>query len=70
MKILIVNSGSSSIKYQLIKMPSEEIICRGIVERIGSKDAVLKYKTNTVDIQKVTEIVNHKSQGIQIHNFH
>ena len=69
MKILIVNSGSSSIKYQLIKMPSEEIICRGIVERIGSKDAVLKYKTNTVNIQKVGEIVNHNAGLKKIADF-
>ena len=61
MKILIINSGSSSIKYQLIKMPSEEIICHGVIERIGSKNAVLKFKTNTVDIQKVGEILNHKA---------
>ena len=61
MKILIINSGSSSIKYQLIKMPSEEIICHGIVERIGSKDAILQFKTNTVDIHKAQEIANHKA---------
>ena len=61
MKILIINSGSSSIKYQLIKMPSEDIICHGIVERIGLKDAVSHYKTDSVDLQKVGKIPNHKA---------
>jgi acetate kinase len=37
MNILIINAGSSSIKYQLIQMPSELIIGKGLIERIGSK---------------------------------
>ncbi len=61
MKILIINSGSSSIKYQLIDMPTEHLICHGIVERIGSKDAILKYKTESIDIEKVDKITNHKN---------
>ena len=69
MKILIINSGSSSIKYQLIKMPSEAIICHGIVERIGSRDTILQFKTNTVDIQEVEEIANHKDGLKKIANF-
>lgn len=60
MKILIINSGSSSIKYQLIEMPSEHLICQGIVERIGSKDSVLKYKTDDVEIEITDDIANHK----------
>jgi len=60
MKILIINSGSSSIKYQLIEMPSEHLVCHGIVERIGSKDAILKYKTENTAIEKVEEISSHK----------
>ena len=35
MNIFVVNSGSSSIKYQLFKMPVEKPICSGLVERIG-----------------------------------
>jgi acetate kinase len=35
MNILVINSGSSSIKYQLFKMPSERPLCSGLVERIG-----------------------------------
>ena len=60
MKILVLNSGSSSIKFQLIEMPSKIMICSGLVERIGSKDAVLNYKTKTVDIQEVLAIETYK----------
>lgn len=60
MNIFILNAGSSSIKYQLISMPSEAVICQGIVERIGEKDAILKYKTDTVSIEDILEIKNHK----------
>lgn len=63
MNILIINSGSSSIKFQLINLPSETLICSGLVERIGYKDAVLNYKTNTVSLQEIDNIENHK-QGL------
>lgn len=59
-KILIINCGSSSVKYQLITMPTERVICKGIVERIGEKNAILTYKTNTVSFEQVHEIKNHK----------
>ncbi len=35
MKILVINSGSSSVKYQLMDMENEEVLCKGIAERIG-----------------------------------
>ncbi|HLV39820.1 acetate kinase [Xanthomarina sp.] len=60
MNILIINSGSSSIKFQLIEMPSEALICSGLVERIGHKDASLNYKTNSVSIQQTDKIRTHK----------
>jgi len=65
MNILIINSGSSSIKFQLIQMPSEEMICNGLVERIGETDAVLNYKTKSVDLKQTHVIPTHK-QGLQI----
>lgn len=64
MNILIINAGSSSIKYQLIAMPSEKVICNGIVERIGSNDAVLKYRTDTFEKKEILKIENHKT-GLQ-----
>ncbi|HUH47745.1 MAG TPA: acetate/propionate family kinase, partial [Arenibacter sp.] len=60
MKVLIINAGSSSIKYQLMLMPSETIICQGIVERIGAKDAIFSYRTDTAEINEIREIKNHR----------
>jgi acetate kinase len=44
MKILVLNSGSSSIKYQLIEMPKAKILAKGIVERIGLSEGVIKHQ--------------------------
>jgi acetate kinase len=60
MNILVINSGSSSIKFQLIKMPSRELICDGMIERIGQDNSVLKYKTNAITFQKTERLLTHK----------
>jgi acetate kinase len=60
MKILVINSGSSSIKYQLFKMPEEKVICSGLVERIGIYDAKIHYKSNNHKIDDVADIPDHK----------
>ncbi|WP_425235492.1 acetate/propionate family kinase [Ulvibacterium sp.] len=64
MNILILNSGSSSIKFQLIQMPSEQITCSGIVERIGSYEATLTYKGNGKTLNHVDSIKTH-TLGLQ-----
>lgn len=53
-KIFVINSGSSSLKFQLISFPKEEIICKGMFERIGEEtmDYTIEYK------KKKTEVVN------------
>ncbi|WP_347157965.1 acetate/propionate family kinase [Pontibacter chitinilyticus] len=53
MNILVVNSGSSSIKYQLFRMPSETPVCSGLVERIGLPNAVITHKTGSGEAEKV-----------------
>ena len=45
MKILVLNCGSSSIKYQLLEMPQETVVASGIVERIGEKVSTLKIES-------------------------
>ncbi|MBA4318880.1 MAG: acetate kinase, partial [Flavobacterium sp.] len=60
MKIVIINSGSSSIKYQLIEMPSNEVICSGMIDRIGLETSNLTYVTNTNKIEESLPIANHK----------
>jgi len=53
MNIFVVNSGSSSIKYQLFKMPLEKPICSGLVERIGLEDAIITHKIYSGNEEKV-----------------
>jgi acetate kinase len=60
MKIVIINSGSSSIKYQLINMPANEVICSGMIDRIGMETSNLSYATQSVKIEEVLAIPNHK----------
>ena len=45
MKILVINAGSSSLKYQLIDMQNEEVLCKGICERITFAGGELTQKT-------------------------
>ena len=60
MKILVFNSGSSSIKFQLINTEDESIIVKGIVEKIGSSSAILKYAPSQGQaIKHVEEILDH-----------
>ncbi len=60
MKVLVINSGSSSIKYQLFNMPEEEVICSGLVERIGLNNPEIHYKSGNDKIDRVCDIPNHK----------
>jgi len=49
MKILVINCGSSSLKYQLIDMKNEEVIAKGLAERIGIEGSVLKHQPKNSD---------------------
>ena len=60
MKILAVNAGSSSLKFQLFEMPSEAVVVSGIVERIGYDNAAIIYKINGQKIVENHQILNHK----------
>ncbi len=64
MQILIINSGSSSIKFQIIEMPSETIICKGLVERIGHENAEIHYEVRGVSMSEMKSLSNHK-EGLQ-----
>ncbi len=79
MIILVLNCGSSSIKYQLFDMAEEaDVIAKGLVERIGFNDAVIhhtakekeKYKEvigipdHTVGINKVFQLITHEEYGV------
>jgi acetate kinase len=58
-KIMVVNGGSSSLKFQLLDMPEEKLITSGIVERIGMKDSIFTIKVNGEKINETCDIENH-----------
>ena len=60
MKILVVNAGSSSLKYQLIDMETEGVLAKGNVERIGIKGSVLKAKGNGKEKVFEQDMPSHK----------
>ncbi|PXY47164.1 acetate/propionate family kinase [Flavobacterium hydrophilum] len=60
MKILIINSGSSSIKYQLMIMPENEVICSGMIDRIGLETSNITFKTTENSIEEIVSIPTHK----------
>ena len=53
MKIMSVNSGSSSIKFKLFEMPSEKVISSGQVEKIGFDDATLPLISTATTIKNI-----------------
>ena len=55
MKVLVLNCGSSSLKYQLIDMSNEEVLCVGLVERIGIEGSVLKQEKDGVEGKLIVE---------------
>ena len=55
MKILVLNCGSSSLKYQLIDMENEAVLCIGLVERIGIEGSVLKQEKDGVEGKLIVE---------------
>lgn len=77
MKILVINCGSSSLKYQLFDMDNEEVLGKGIVERIGIDGSRIKHEVNgeklvqdivadnhTQAIEKVFEVITDEENGL------
>ena len=59
MKILVLNCGSSSLKYQLINMETEEVMASGKYERIGESEAFITHKVNGQKIEIKNPVYNH-----------
>lgn len=58
-KIIAVNAGSSSLKFQLYEMPKETVLTSGIVERIGFEDAVFTIKVDGEKVSKTLPVKDH-----------
>ncbi len=79
MKILVVNAGSSSLKYQLIEMDNESVLAKGVCERIGQDGSTLKHSgsakielnlpmpTHKEAIQYVLDALISKEHGVIEH---
>lgn len=60
MNILVINAGSSSLKYQLYDMSDESVLAKGLVERIGMDSSILTHKpTGKQEVTEVSEILEH-----------
>ena len=59
MKILAVNAGSSSLKFQMYEMPEEKVLISGVFERIGIENSFYTIKLNGEKIRKDVELANH-----------
>ena len=65
MQVLVLNSGSSSIKFQVFKMPAAEVIASGMVERIGLEDAKISYNKGETKFEEIKTIKDHK-EGLNL----
>ena len=59
MKVLVLNCGSSSLKYQLINMDTDEVLASGKYERIGEKEAFITHKAHGQKIKIENPVYNH-----------
>lgn len=60
MKVLVINAGSSSLKYQLYNMKNESVLASGYVERIGMDASIITHKpVNNTEVREVSDILDH-----------
>ncbi len=65
MKILVINAGSSSIKYQLFEMPAEKVVAKGLLEKIGEETSILNHSFDSKELKIQTKAADH-SAGMKI----
>ena len=67
MKILVINAGSSSLKYQLIDMDNEQMVCKGNCERIGDAGSFIGHKTaDGREMKKEVVMPDHTAAFLQV----
>ncbi|MCC5904751.1 MAG: acetate kinase [Balneolaceae bacterium] len=70
MLVLVINCGSSSVKYNLIETEGESEVCSGIVERIGAVTSIVKHQPAEGDYLKDTKVIsNHSEALLEIMNY-
>ncbi len=67
MNVLVINCGSSSLKYQVLDMKNEELLCKGLVERIGMEGSVITHEKIGMDkVKNVVPMENHQDAIKQV----
>lgn len=67
MKVLVINCGSSSLKYQVLDMTNESLLCKGLVERIGMEGSVITHEKIGMDkVKNVVPMNDHKDAIEQV----
>ncbi|MEG2538121.1 MAG: acetate kinase [Clostridium sp.] len=66
MKVLVINCGSSSLKYQLVDMTNEGVMAKGLVERIGIEGSVLTHKPEGMDKVKIEVPMKDHTDAIRL----
>lgn len=64
-KTIAINAGSSSLKWQLYKMPEEQVLAAGVIERIGLKDSISTVKFDGKKESQTLDIADH-SQAVKL----
>ena len=63
--VLVINAGSSSVKYQLINMEDESVIAKGLVERIGMEGSALTHTPANGEKFKLEKPMNNHGEAIE-----
>ena len=66
MKILVINCGSSSLKYQLIDMTDESVLCKGLCERIGIEGSKITHKAKGSEWSEETPFPTHTEAFMKV----
>ncbi|UHR02998.1 acetate kinase [Peptoniphilus sp. GNH] len=66
MNILVINCGSSSLKYQLIDMQDERVLCKGLVERIGIDGSRIKHEVEGKDKEIIEKPLSNHKQALDL----
>lgn len=66
MNILVINCGSSSLKYQLIDMGDDSVLAKGLVERIGIEGSVIKHDTTGKDRVTIQEPMKDHKKALEL----
>ncbi len=66
MKVLVVNAGSSSIKYQVFDMTNESVLCKGLVDRVGFGGSSLKHEPTGKDSVLIQKDLHDHTEGMEL----